>query len=170
MSQLLFALGIALFVLSARAAVYAFDYLKTRFSANSERYNELQRKIGELQSQLDTSRSINTELHAKIDTEQAAFAKLQHQTKSSQVRTGFLAEAMLPLTSQFPCDPKSLRFLGSPIDFVSFDYEADQITFVECKTGDSQLNENQRAVKKMVENGKVKFVTVRLNEDGIKVK
>jgi predicted Holliday junction resolvase-like endonuclease len=63
-----------------------------------------------------------------------------------------------------------MRFLGSPVDYVSFCYETDTITFVEVKTGGAVLNDNQRKVKKMVENGRVKFVTVRLDENGVKVK
>ena len=101
---------------------------------------------------------------------QAKFEKLQHQNKSSQVRTGTFVEILAPLADQFCVDPKTMRFLGSPIDYISFDYETNMITFVEVKSGESQLNDNQKKVKKMVEEGKVQFKVVRLNEKGIKVK
>lgn len=130
----------------------------------------LEQEIGALKSQLASIGSIAAKFKQDNSDLQNAFEKLQHQKKSSEVRTGFLGEALLPLHESFPVDPKTMRFLGSPIDYISFCYETDMITFVEVKTGDSQLNENQRAVKKMVEAGKVQFKVVRLNEKGVKMK
>lgn len=130
----------------------------------------LEQEIGALKSQLKLSQSVNIQNGAVILEQQDKFDKLQHQKKSSEVRTGFLGEALLPLHESFPVDPKSMRFLGSPIDYISFSYETNTITFIEVKTGDSPLNENQRAVKKMVEEGRVEFKVVRLNEKGVKVK
>lgn len=127
-------------------------------------------EMGGVRSQLKLSQSANLQTGALLLELQQDFAKLQSQTKSSQVRVGFLGETMLPLMEQFPVDPKSMRFLGSPIDYISFCYVTNKVTFVEVKTGDSVLNENQRAVKKMVEEGRVEFKVVRLNEKGMKVK
>jgi predicted Holliday junction resolvase-like endonuclease len=112
----------------------------------------------------------NVKLMNSMIALQSAYDKLQHQKKSSEVRTGTFVEILAPIAEQFPVDPKTMRFLGAPIDYISFDYETDMITFVEVKSGQSQLNENQRRVKKMVENGRVKFAVVRLDENGIKVK
>jgi len=130
----------------------------------------LEQEIGALKSQLEFFRTANAQKDYSLLELRQNFEKLQHQNKSSQVRTGFLAEALLPLTGEFPCDPKTMRFLGSPIDYISFDYITNTITFIEVKTGDSQLNSNQRAIKKMVEDGRVEFKIVRLNEKGLKIK
>ena len=131
---------------------------------------ELEQEIGSLRHQLGLVTEAKCFLDNKVEQMQQDYGKLQHQKKSSEVRTGFLGEALLPLHESFPVDPKTMRFLGSPIDYISFDYETDMITFVEVKTGESQLNENQRAVKKMIEAGKVQFKVVRLNEKGVKIK
>lgn len=136
---------------------------------NSELKDTLE-LLGKTKQQLDEMKTQYVLENAAKVVIKEAYQKLQFQAKSSQVRTGFIAESLLPLTQEFPCDPKSLRFLGAPIDYISFDYDKEVITFIEIKTGESQLNDNQRKVKKMVEEGKVKFVVVRLNEDGIKVK
>ena len=42
--------------------------------------------------------------------------------------------------------------LATPIDFIIF--EEEEIIFMEVKTGNSQLNANQRRVKKQVEEKK----------------
>jgi predicted Holliday junction resolvase-like endonuclease len=138
--------------------------------STKEAYQKSLQKLGQLEYSLNQANS-----QIRLILEEKKFAeeknvKLHHQSKSSQVKTGTFVEALLPLSEQFPCDPKTMRFLGSPIDYISFCYETDMITFVEVKSGDSQLNANQKAVKKMIENGKVQFKLVRLNEKGIKVK
>lgn len=132
--------------------------------------SDLREELGRLKEQLRTDDVMHRAVVEDLEDLREKYNKIQHQKKSSEVKTGFMAESLLPLHEAFPCDPKSLRFLGAPIDYISFNYENDEIIFIECKTGDSQLNENQKKVRDMVEQGKVKFVTVRLNEKGIKVK
>lgn len=153
------------------------SHLKAELAATQEKLAKLNQELGQLQNNLAFVQGANIQqaslvmdLQEECVKNKQAYDKLLGQKKSSEVKTGFMAEALLPITSQFPCDPKTMRFLGSPIDFVSFDYDKMEITFVEVKTGDSVLNDNQRKVKKMVNEGKVKFVEVRLNENGIKVK
>lgn len=146
------------------------SHLKHQLAQSQQSYSSSLHLIGQLQFELKQQKEqLNLITAAKIAGDEQ-FQKLQHQNKSSQVRTGALTEALLPLSSDFPCDPKTMRFLGSPIDYVAFEYEKDMITFVEVKSGESQLNSNQREVKRMVEEGKVQFKVVRLNEKGIKVK
>lgn len=131
---------------------------------------DLREELGAVKRDLQLSKAAAIQNGALVLELQEKLVKVTGQKKSSEVKTGFMAESLLPLTEQFPCDPKSLRFLGAPIDYISFNYDDMEITFIECKTGDSQLNDNQRKVRDMIEQGKVKFVTVRLNEKGIKVK
>jgi predicted Holliday junction resolvase-like endonuclease len=50
--------------------------------------------------------------------------------------------------------------LATPIDFIVF--EEEEIVFLEVKTGNSQLNANQRRVKKQVEEKKVRWETLRI--------
>jgi predicted Holliday junction resolvase-like endonuclease len=144
--------------------------LKQQLAQSQQEYTSALHMIGQLQYNVkQLNEQVNLITAAKIAGDEK-FEKLQHQNKSSQVRTGAIGESLLPLHEEFPCDPKTLRLLGSPIDYISFCYETDKITFIEVKTGESQLNDNQKRVKRMVEEGKVEFKVVRLNEKGIKVK
>jgi predicted Holliday junction resolvase-like endonuclease len=144
--------------------------LKQQLTDAQQKHFESLQEIGHLKSQLRQSQCSAVETGAALLELQQKFDKLQFQNKSSQVKTGSLVEAMIPLTEAFPVPPKSMRFLGSPVDYVSFDYDADIITLVEVKSGESALNENQRKVKSMVERGRVEFKVVRMNEKGITVK
>lgn len=152
-------------------------YLKKELEELKQSYNKTLQQLGDITSQLRVERSssvqkgsIILELQQDCVNQKNSYDKLLSQKKSSEVRTGNFVEVLVPISDAFPFDPKSMRFLGSPIDYVSFDYENMEIRFVEVKSGQSQLNDNQRKVKKIVESGNVKFVEVRLNEQGIKVK
>tara|TARA_Y100000593_G_C4306314_1_gene335956 strand:+ start:1372 stop:1731 length:360 start_codon:yes stop_codon:yes gene_type:complete len=88
------------------------------------------------------------------------YKKLKSQKKSSEVRIGQIAEHFAPLLKDFKYDRKQARFLATPIDFIVF--EEEEIVFLEVKTGNSQLNANQRRVKKQVEEKKVRWETLRI--------
>ena len=88
--------------------------------------------------------------------------KLISQKKSSETRLGQIGEHFAPLLDVFPYDPKDARFLGSPIDFVVFDFEGAQIVLVEFKTGNSRESKRQRQVRDMVANGNVKYEVIRV--------
>lgn len=88
--------------------------------------------------------------------------KLISQKKSSETRLGQIGEHFAPLLDVFQYDPKDARFLGSPIDFVVFDFEGDQIVLVEFKTGNSRESKRQRQVRDMVANGNVKYEVIRV--------
>lgn len=88
--------------------------------------------------------------------------------KSKEVRLGQIAEQIIPFLEHFNHNPKSLRALFSPIDYVAF--EEDQITFIEVKTGNSQLSKKQKGIKKLIEEGKVAFEIHRINENDYDIK
>ena len=78
---------------------------------------------------------------------------------------GRIAEQVAPFTMarDLGVDLRDLRFLGSPIDYIVFKGlhrgEVDEILFVEVKAGKRRrLTENERAVKKAVESGRVRWV------------
>jgi predicted Holliday junction resolvase-like endonuclease len=93
------------------------------------------------------------------------YNKLLSQKKSSEVRIGQIGEQFAPFLEEFPYNPKDARFLGSPIDYVVFDFEGDQIVLVEFKTGNSYESQRQKAVKRMVEEGKFKYELIRVKGD-----
>jgi predicted Holliday junction resolvase-like endonuclease len=86
------------------------------------------------------------------------------QRKSSEVRTGFLVEALAPLLEDFPVDVKrpgtATVFLGQPVDYLHFDPESG-VTFIEVKSGEARLNDRQRRLRELVEAGAVRWATYR---------
>jgi predicted Holliday junction resolvase-like endonuclease len=91
--------------------------------------------------------------------------KLVSEQKSKEVRLGAIAETLAPFLDGFPYDPKKLRALGSPIDYIAF--EDDCVVLIEIKSGDSKLNKNQKNIKDIVESGNVRFETYRIDKDGV---
>ena len=75
---------------------------------------------------------------------------------------GQKSEQVAGLMENFPCPLHTLKFLGAPIDYVSIDLDNELITFIEVKTGQSQLSDKQRKIKKLVEEGKVRFEVYRM--------
>ncbi len=82
------------------------------------------------------------------------------QRKSSEVRTGLIAEQMAPFLETFPYDPRQAHFLGRPLDFIVF--TDDHIRFVEVKSGESKLTDVQRKIRKNIEEGRVSFEVFKI--------
>ena len=100
----------------------------------------------------------------KIASLEELYKKTLNQKKSSEVRLGKTAENMAPFFQEWPYDPRNFRFLGDPVDGISF--EKDQLLFIEIKSGKSRLSTGQREIKKLIKEGKVKFATFRIDENG----
>lgn len=81
------------------------------------------------------------------------------QKKSSEIRTGNIVESLAPLLMENH-DPKRLRWLGFPIDFIAFD--ENRITFIEVKSGKSQLSHSQKRVRNLIKQGRVFWEEVRI--------
>lgn len=81
--------------------------------------------------------------------------------RSKAVVTGKVAEHLVPFTADFGFNPRDIRFLGSPVDFVCFDGltegSLDQIVFVEVKSGMSGLSTRERQVRNIVDEGEVSY-------------
>lgn len=95
-----------------------------------------------------------------IQEKDANYQKLLSQKKSSEVRTGQIVEQLAPFLNNFKYDPKKIKFIGMPIDYIYFG--EDEIVIVEVKSGNSQLSPSQNQLKKLVEAGKVRWETYRL--------
>jgi len=85
---------------------------------------------------------------------------LRFRKSSQSVKYGKMTEQFIPFVENFPYNPEKFRFLGNPIDGVLFD--EDEIVFCEFKTGSSSLNQNQRRVKQLVENKRVKWLEFKI--------
>jgi predicted Holliday junction resolvase-like endonuclease len=64
--------------------------------------------------------------------------------------------------------PSEARFIGSPLDYIIFkglsDNDVTEIIFLEIKTGNSKVTKRQRSVKKAIEDGKVKYELMEIEE------
>lgn len=119
--------------------------------------NDKLKEQGVLLGRLATE--VNT-LRSTIEFQEGQYSKLLSQKKSSEVRTGKIAEQISPFLDDYPLDPKTARFIGDPIDFVHFD--EDKVTFVEVKSGKSQLSTKQRHIRDLIKLGKVEFIIYRV--------
>ncbi len=88
-------------------------------------------------------------------------AELDKQKRSQSIRYGKLTEQFMPFLELYPYDPHDFRFVGTPIDGIQF--TDDAIVLVEFKAADSQLSQRQRTIKKMVEEGAVRFEIHRVS-------
>lgn len=90
-------------------------------------------------------------------------------TRSRAVLSGQFSEQLSPYLPDFKYNPSDCRFIGKPVDFVVFnglsDGELKDVTFLEVKSGDSKLNNNQRDLKKVVDSKKVKFDEYRIPKE-----
>lgn len=81
--------------------------------------------------------------------------------RSRAVLGGKFSEQLAPYLPDFKYDPTEVRFIGSPVDFIVFKgigtKEPEEIIFVEVKTGKSGLSENERKIKEIVENKRVRW-------------
>jgi predicted Holliday junction resolvase-like endonuclease len=73
--------------------------------------------------------------------------KLLSQKKSSETRTGQIAEHFAPLLKEFKYDRKQARFLATPIDFIIFE------------------EENQRRIRDQIKNKQVRWEVFRIKGD-----
>lgn len=117
-------------------------------------------KLSENNITLRAMEGIVEGLKTTLEYEQEQYAKLIGQKKSSEVRTGKIAEQLAPFLADYPFNPEVSRFIGDPIDLVVF--SEDKITFVEVKSGKSQLSTKQRKIRDMILAGKVDFLLYRI--------
>ena len=119
----------------------------------SQRQIELKDKEKKLLSEF-------AELETKLAEETEARKKVTSQKKSSEVRLGSIAETLAPFLDQFDFEPENCTFLGKPIDYISF--ADDEITFIEVKSGNSQLSARQRHIRDQVKAKLVSWKEVRI--------
>jgi len=83
------------------------------------------------------------------------------QTTAKAVNVGKMLEKILPTIKDFKWTLPDCRFLGEPIDFITFKGlsrgKLEFISFVEVKSGGARLNEHQKSVKDAIEDKKVVY-------------
>jgi len=85
--------------------------------------------------------------------------------RSLAVTAGKVYEQLVPYLPNFPFNPKDVRFLGSPVDFVVFDGLSDghitRIVFVEVKTGTADLSTRERRIRDAVQDSRIEWYELR---------
>jgi len=145
---------------SARENTYKHNLSTLQESFKLERESIQEKKI-EIQTKEKGYEVAIGKLQDELKEQQELKAKVTSQKKSSEVRLGHIAETLAPFLDQFEFKPEECSFLGQPIDYVSFGQ--DDITFIEVKSGNSQLSSKQRKIRDQIKNGKVKWKEVRIN-------
>jgi predicted Holliday junction resolvase-like endonuclease len=108
-------------------------------------------------------------LVGKYLTEQKIKSSRKDAVKRSRNSlVGKLLENIAPYLPDFQFNPLDMRFIGSPIDYIVFQgmskKEIDKVIFLEIKSGKSSLNSQERKLKKAIQNKKVEYKEIRLDE------
>ena len=81
---------------------------------------------------------------------------------------GRVFERVAPYLPGFGYNPKDVRFVGDPVDFVVFDGLSEghvrNVVFVEVKTGAGELNGNERRVKAAITERRVEWSLFRMSD------
>jgi len=92
--------------------------------------------------------------------------------RSRSTLLGHLFERLAPFFRQFDHDPRDVRALMNPIDYVVFDgltinRKVDRIAFVEVKCGTSAESPAQKSIFQAVRDGRVSVETWQVGKRGI---
>jgi len=134
--------------------------LEERESAYKMSASIFEERKAELEQKEEVYLKTIKDLDEKFVQELEGRKKVTSQKKSSEVRLGHIAETLAPFLDQFEFEPEECSFLGQPIDYVSFGQK--EITFIEIKSGNSQLSSKQRRIRDQVIDGKVAWKEVRI--------
>ena len=85
--------------------------------------------------------------------------ELLHSHRSTLVKHGMSFEQLFPYMRNYPYDPRNFRFLGTPVDGISF--EEDKVVFIEFKTGKAVLSSLQQKIKGLIQRKKVEWKEIR---------
>ena len=100
-------------------------------------------------------------------------AQKRSNNMQRNVLKGQIGEQFTPFITDFPYNPSDCRFMGEPIDYVIFQnlhecadgnvpIEDVHLIIAEVKTGNARLNQRQKIIKQVIENGQVSFKELRI--------
>lgn len=123
-----------------------FDGTKPFPSEALEVQKQLRKVIQDREDDLKKRRKLATE-KARITTK--------------AVNVGKNLEKVLPTMKDFKWTLPDSRFLGDPIDLITFNglsaSKVNSISFIEVKSGAARLNEHQKSIKDAIEDRKVSY-------------
>ena len=99
-------------------------------------------------------------LFLMLRTAYTASRNHRFQRHSLASKYGKMTENFMPFLADYPYDPHNFRFLGNPIDGISF--EDDKLVFIEFKAATSRLTPKQMKIRELIENRRVIFEEHRI--------
>lgn len=115
--------------------------------------------------------AIQAARHEIKDRKQELAVRRERMTKRAQktaetVNIGKIVEKILPSFPSFSYVAGDCRPLYDPIDYLIFsgltaNSQVDSLVFVDVKSGNARLKDNQKSIKRAVETGCVSFVTAK---------
>jgi predicted Holliday junction resolvase-like endonuclease len=89
--------------------------------------------------------------------------------RSRAVLAGQFSEQLAPYLPDFPWSPSEARFIGKPIDFLVFrgadERNIEEVVFVEVKSGKSQLSSQERKLRDVIKEKKVRWKEYRIPQE-----
>lgn len=94
----------------------------------------------------------------------------QSDDAAESVNVGCILERLAPALDGFPFHPSECRSLFDPLDYIVFrglarGNEVEEVALVEIKSGAARLSNRQRAIRDVVESGRVFFDVYDCQED-----
>lgn len=101
-------------------------------------------------------------MHEEWRQREEARVRKEAILQSEAVIRGKVTEHLIPFFPEFDFNPKDIRFLGTPVDFIVFDGLClgglHEIVFVEIKTGRNPvLSQRERTVRECIRDKKVSY-------------
>lgn len=117
----------------------------------------LEQKNSELSQQLIDIKEQRKELR---EVEQSKPRQIKVTTEA--VNFGKIVEKIIPAFKSFPFVARDCRALYEPIDYVVFNGLSkngiiESITFTDVKSGNAKLQDNQKQIMRLVNDGKIKL-------------
>ncbi len=129
----------------------------------------------------ERSRSIEEKFKALFEKWKQEFEENIRQDaiqRSIATILGKVGEELAPLLilfKEYGIEPKDIRHIGSPIDYIAFkglsEDKVDEILFIEVKAGRAtKLTKTEKEIMKAVEENRVKFIVINVKEELEKLK
>ena len=95
----------------------------------------------------------------ELNALQQLHEELLYNHRGMMIKHGMSFEQLFPFMNSYPYNPRNFRFIGTPIDGISF--EDDKVVFIEFKTGKSTLSALQQKINDFILRKKVEWKEIR---------
>ena len=105
-----------------------------------------------------------TDMQNQLQQVTEKFEESRGKQISNRVKMGQIGEQFVFFNEEFKYDRKETKSLLQPIDLICF--EEKEVVFVEVKTGEAKLSPKQKRIKDNINEGRVRFEVLRIDENG----